>query len=161
MIRYQDLRVKDVLSGPPRTYPADATLDEAEEALLLEDPSCEGVLVVDDDGNFLGSITLCDLVRARRERSARTVGGAMHRDVPTCGPDERLARACQLMIRGRSHRCVVLDGRRPLGAVTVTDAARVMACLEDLSRRGPVRHTFKPFEEPEPESEPNPGVAPC
>ncbi|MBL4844591.1 MAG: CBS domain-containing protein [Planctomycetes bacterium] len=145
MIRFQDLTACDVMTPNPLCLDSDATLTEAEELLLSA--GVDEAPIVGDSGEYLGSCSVRDLLLARRERNgARTVGGLPKRATPTCSGSLRLAQACQLMIRERSRRIVVVAGGRPVGIVSCTEAARVLACLEDLSHaRKP--WNFTPFEE--------------
>lgn len=141
MIRFQDLTVADVMTPDPVCLPADATLGEAERLFL--DTGLEEAPVTDDEGRYLGSCGLRHLlaVRCASGASPRTVGGLELRPGPICDAEIRLAQACQHMIRERAHRLIVLDDQeRPIGVVSSVEAARVFACVEDMSnarRRGP------------------------
>ena len=144
MIRFQDLLVSDVMTADPVSLPSDATLAEA-EALLLE-RGLEAAPVIDDEGLYLGSCGLRLLLEARRAGlpKARTVGCLELEREHVCGAELRLAQACQQMIRERAHRLVVVEGARPIGVVSSVEAARVLACLEDMSSQGhggSARHT--------------------
>jgi predicted transcriptional regulator len=141
MIRFNDLQVKDVMSNEVLCLPTDATLSEAEASLL--EAGFEGAPVVDDDGCYLGTLGLLELTRARADASIRTVGAAMRTDEPTCSETLALAEACQLLVKSRAHRCVVLRDRRPCGVVTGIDAARVLACLHDQGEGW----TFQPIDD--------------
>lgn len=145
MIRFQDLTVQDVMTPEPMCLPSDATLAEAEELLL--DAGVEEAPILDEEGFYRGSCSLRKLLDARRKgTAAMTVGGLSGKVSPTCEGDLRLAQACQLMIRERSHRVVVVEEGRPVGLVSCVEAARVLACLEDLSHSRKT-WTFKPFQE--------------
>jgi len=145
VIRFQDLTVADVMTPEPLCLPSDATLTEAEEVLLAA--GIEEAPILDEGGLYRGSCSLRDLLSARRDGAGvRTVGGLTGKASPTCAGDLRLAQACQLMIRERAHRVVVVDEGRPIGLVSCVEAARVLACLEDLSHSRK-SWTFKPFEE--------------
>lgn len=145
MIRFQDLTVADVMTPEPLCLPSDATLTEAEGILLAA--RVEEAPILDEEGLYRGTCSLADLLRARREAATvQTVGGLGGTSSPTCDGDLRLAQACQLMIRERAHRVVVVKEGRPIGLVSCVEAARVLACLEDLSHSRKT-WSFKPFEE--------------
>lgn len=145
MIRFQDLTVKDVMTPDPICLPSDATFAEA-EAILLE-AEIEEAPILGEEGEYRGSCSLRDLLLARRSGDGpRTVGSLQGGGSPTCSGSLRLAQACQLMIRERAHRVVVVEDQRPIGLVSCVEAARVLACLEDLSHSRK-SWTFKPFEE--------------
>lgn len=137
MIRFQDLLVSDVMTADPITLPSDATLAEAE--VLLLDKGLEAAPVVDDEGVYLGSCGMRLLLQARRDAlpKARTVGCLELEREHVCTADLRLAQACQQMIRERAHRLVVVEGERPVGVVSSVEAARVLACLEDMGAQRP------------------------
>ena len=145
MIRFQDLTVKDVMTPDPLCLPSDATLAEAETVLL--DAGIDEAPILDEEGGYRGSCSLRKLLEARRSGgSVQTVGGLTGKSSPTCSDELRLAQACQLMIRERSQRLVVVKEGRPVGIVSCVEAARVLACLEDLSHSRKT-WTFRPFEE--------------
>ncbi len=76
-----------------------------------------------------------------------TVGGAARRDVPTCGPSEKVAEARERMIATRWDRCVVVNGERiVLGVLREKDLALSYseASVESAMRNGPA--TFRPDE---------------
>lgn len=145
MIRFQDLTVCDVMTTDPICLSSDTTLEEA-EVLLLE-AGIDEAPIIGDSGEYQGSCSVRDLLRARREGSGpRTVGGLGSPPTPSCSGSLRLAQACQLMIREHSRRLIVVVEGRPVGVVSSVEAARVLACLEDLSHeRKP--WNFKPFQE--------------
>jgi CBS domain-containing protein len=145
VIRFQDLTVKDVMIPEPICLPSDATLAEAEGVLL--DAGIEEAPILDEAGKFRGSCSLRQLLDARRTgANVGTVGGLGGHVSPTCESSLRLAQACQLMIRKHSRHVVVVEDGKPIGLVSCVEAARVLACLEDLSHSRKT-WTFKPFEE--------------
>lgn len=135
MIRFQDLCVADVMTREPVCLSEETTLFEAEELLLGRE--LEAAPVLDRDGLFQGSCGIRTLLQARRAASPdeQSVGGLELELGRTCEPSLRLAQACQQMIREHAHRLVVLEEGRPIGIVSSIEAARVLACLEDLSQR--------------------------
>lgn len=143
MIRYQDLTVADVMTPNPVCLSNDLSVTEAETRLL--EISSEGAPVVDGTGRFLGVVTLARLTAVRH--AGGSFADAIREDAPTCLKDVSFGQACQLLVRARAHRCVVLDeDERPLGIVTGVDAARVLACLEDLAGKHK-QWTFTPLSE--------------
>tara|TARA_R110002072_G_scaffold87431_2_gene197344 strand:+ start:2081 stop:2506 length:426 start_codon:yes stop_codon:yes gene_type:complete len=133
------------MTPDPLCLPSDATLAEA-EAILLE-AGIEEAPILDEEGRFRGSCSLRSLLGARREGGGiRTVGGLGGKPSPTCSGELRLAQACQLMVRERAYRVVVVEDGRPVGLVSCVEAARVLACLEDLSHSRKT-WSFKPFQE--------------
>lgn len=145
MIRFQDLTVQDVMTPSPVCLSSDVTLFEAEDILLAA--GIEEAPILDEEGAYRGSCSLRKLLEARRAGGPPLTVGALNGKVsPTCSGQLRLAQACQLMIRERAHRVVVVEEGRPVGMVSAVEAARVLACLEDLSSSRKT-WSFKPFEE--------------
>ncbi len=76
-----------------------------------------------------------------------TVGGAARRDVPTCGPAEKVGEARERTIATGWDRCVVVNGERVvLGSLREKDLASSdpEAPVESAMRNGPA--TFRPDE---------------
>lgn len=143
MIRYQDLTVADVMTPNPVCLSNDLSVAEAEARLL--EISSEGAPVVDGAGRFLGVVTLARLTAARHAGSSFV--DAIREDAPTCKKEVSFGQACQHLVRARAHRCVVVDeDEHPIGIVTGVDAARVLACLEDLAGKHK-QWTFRPMNE--------------
>ena len=74
-----------------RTLAADATLEEAVDALLAT--SQHDFPVVDESGNVAGLLTRQDLISALRKNDPRLrVGDVMRRDIPTVTTGTRVRR---------------------------------------------------------------------
>jgi acetoin utilization protein AcuB len=123
------MRVSDIMTADVARVAPQTTADEAWTAMRVN-----GVhhLVVMEGPNVLGVITHRDLGGARGEsvRKGRTVRELMSRHVVSAAPTDTLRRAANLM-RGRTIGCLpIVDGRRVVGIITVTDL------LEAVGRAG-------------------------
>ena len=118
------MRIFDVMTNGVRTISPAARAVAAREAMRLH-----GIhhLVVTDKSDVVGVISARDLGRpgSTREREA-SVADVMSRPAVTIDREAPVRKAANLM-RGRFIGClVVLDGRRPIGVVTVSDLLEVI-----------------------------------
>lgn len=117
------MQVKEVMSTPPVTVDADATLHEAIEVMLR---NRVGSAVVVDEGP-VGILTRSDVLRA-----AYTVGPkldsigvtrGMSEDLVTTNPETSVRHALELMKAHDIKKLPVVDGLDLVGVVTATDIA--------------------------------------
>jgi acetoin utilization protein AcuB len=114
------MRVADIMTTDVAKVAPQVTADAAWTTMRVN-----GVrhLVVMEGPNVLGVITHRDLGGPRGEsvRKGRTVAQLMSRPVVSAAPTDTLRRAANLM-RGRTIGCLpIVDGRRVVGIITVTD----------------------------------------
>jgi CBS domain-containing protein len=120
------MRVQSILLGKGHrvaTIRPGETVAAAVHQLKVENV---GSLVVSADGRtMLGLVTEREILRALCERGpvllAQRIEAVMHRDVPTCAPQELLPKVMAKMSRSRSRYVVVLEGDRLAGIVSIGD----------------------------------------
>jgi CBS domain-containing protein len=124
------MQVKEVMSHPVVTCPADSTLDQA--ARLMWEFDCGVIPVVGDDGRLTGVVTDRDICMA-----AYTQGGplnmipvstAMAKRVVAGHGDDSVESVEALMRANQVRRIPILDGEdRIMGLVSMNDFARLAA----------------------------------
>lgn len=118
------MQVKDVMSSPAVTVPADATLHRAIEVMLR---NRVGSAVVVENG-IAGIITRSDVLRAAyavgNELDSIPVAKGMSEDLVTTSPDSSVRQSLELMETHDIKKLPVVEEFDLLGVVTVTDIAR-------------------------------------
>ena len=117
------MKVKEVMTGEPRTCSLGTNLAEA--AALMLDGDC-GVLPVVDDGALVGVVTDRDMYIAlatRNQRAAElTVREVVQAPVHTCGPEDDVQVALDTMTRHCVRRLPVEGfGGTILGIISLND----------------------------------------
>lgn len=116
----------------------------ADCARLMRANNVGFVPIVDRDGNVLGTVTDRDLViRALAEgaKPKTKVSEVMSKALVSCRADEDLAAVEQRMGEAKKSRILVLDGRRCVGVISLSDIAqreqdaRSGALLRQVTRR--------------------------
>jgi CBS domain-containing protein len=120
------VKVKDIMTGELRTCSPGTNLAAA--AALLLDGDC-GILPVVEDGKLVGVVTDRDLYIALATRnklaSELTVGDVVQTPVHTCGPDDDVHAALEIMKQHRVRRLPVEGfGSTVMGIVSVNDIVR-------------------------------------
>lgn len=121
-----------------RTLSADATLDEAVDALLAT--SQHDFPVVDMSGNVAGLLTRHDLIAALRKNDPNLrVGDVMRRDIPTITTGTRFEDAFRIMQECNCPAVPVLDRmKRLVGLLTPENVTELMMVQSAMPRRGVV-----------------------
>lgn len=124
------MQIKQVMSHPVVTCPADSTLDQA--ARLMWEFDCGVIPVVGDDGRLMGVVTDRDICMAAytqgRALNAIPVSTAMAKQVVAGHADDSVESVETLMRSSQVRRIPILDGEnRPVGLVSMNDLARVAA----------------------------------
>ena len=117
------MRIKDIMTGEPRTCSLGTNLAAA--AALMLDGDC-GILPVVEDGKLAGVVTDRDMYIALATRNARaselTVGEVVQTPVYTCGPDDDVQAALETMKRHGVRRLPVEGfGGTVMGIVSMND----------------------------------------
>ena len=117
------MKVKDIMTGEPRTCSLDTNLAAA--AALMLDGDC-GILPVVDDGKLFGVVTDRDMYIALATRNKRAsemrVGEVVRTPVYTCSPDDDVQRALDTMKQHRVRRLPVEGfGGTVMGIVSMND----------------------------------------
>ena len=116
--------VRDVMTQNVVTLPRSAPLRDAARRMKEADI---GDVIVMDDGTMCGVVTDRDIVvRAIAEGkdpdSARLEEICSH-EVVSVGPDDPVDRAVQLMRQRAIRRLPVVEGRTPIGVISIGDLA--------------------------------------
>jgi CBS domain-containing protein len=143
------MRVGDIMNLNPTRIRRSATLREAAEVVSASQAS--DLMVVDEQGNFVGVISEGDVIRAllpnyddlirdgvkfteayniflANGRSMRndTVDKLIIRDPITLAPDDQLLKAASTMISRYIHRLPVVDDGKLVGTVSRGDLCRAV-----------------------------------
>ncbi|MCC7210056.1 MAG: chloride channel protein [Anaerolineae bacterium] len=123
----QMISVGEVMTTSPQTVRARLPLTELAQEFAKENH--HGLLVVDDDGQLYGIVTLRDLARANEagELAGRTTGEIGTRDVLTVTPNTSIADALKVLGARDLGRLPVVDpndGRRVVGLLRRADIVR-------------------------------------
>lgn len=117
------MKIKDIMSGEPRTCSPETNLAEA--AAMMLDGDC-GMLPVVADGKLVGVVTDRDLFIALATRNTRgseiVVRDVAQTPVFTCGPDDDVRAALATMKQHRVRRLPVEGfGGTIMGVVSMND----------------------------------------
>jgi len=117
------VKVKDIMSGEPRTCSPDTNLAAA--AALMLDADC-GILPVVVDGKLVGVVTDRDMYIALATRDRRAseiaVRDVVQTPVYSCGPDDDVKTALETMKQHRVRRLPVEGfGGAVMGVVSMND----------------------------------------
>ncbi|HTH19085.1 MAG TPA: site-2 protease family protein [Candidatus Udaeobacter sp.] len=118
-----------------RTLAADATLEEAVDALLAT--SQHDFPVMDETGNVAGLLTRHDLISALRKHDpALRVGDVMRRDIPTVTTGTRFEDAFRIMQESDCPAVPVLDRmKRLVGLLTPENVTELMMVQSAMPQR--------------------------
>lgn len=122
------MQIKQVMSHPVVTCPADSTLDQA--ARLMWEFDCGVIPVVGNDGRLTGVVTDRDICMAAytqgRALNTIPVSTAMARVVVAGHAEDSVESVENLMRTNQVRRVPILDGEeRVVGLVSMNDLARV------------------------------------
>lgn len=122
------MQIKQIMSHPIVSVPADATLDQA--ARLMWEFDCGFVPVIGDEGRLAGVVTDRDICMAAYTQGkmlgAIPISSAMARTVVAVHGEELVEQAEYLMRESQIRRLPVLDeDGRPVGVVSMNDLARL------------------------------------
>lgn len=128
--------VRDLMTSPPTTVPASATLSVA--SAMMDEAGVSALPVLDARGRTVGVISRTDLVhagvlaRASRRESLMplpnaTVESVMGHALVSVEPSASAAEAARLMVDQHIHRVFVESGRELIGVLSATDLMRLVA----------------------------------
>jgi CBS domain-containing protein len=134
------VKVRERMTPAPIVCRTDESLEAV--ARRLGDTDLRALPVVDARGAIAGMLTDRDLTMAALRRGAKLrdlrAADAMHDARATCGPDDELWFAAELMRVEKLRRLAVVNrDQRPIGVITLADLARHAASgpardLDDL-----------------------------
>jgi len=113
----KDIKAKDVMVKNPISIPPSEQVAAAD--LLMTRNSIGGLPVIDLDGNFIGEISLRDIMLSRFNIS---VGGMkvediMKKNIETVSPDASLKEILEIMIEKRLRRIAVVENNKLVGLI--------------------------------------------
>ncbi|HEX5690709.1 MAG TPA: CBS domain-containing protein [Roseiflexaceae bacterium] len=119
-------RVKEFMRRELVSCRAATPIDLLADRLHANDSTL--LLVVDDDGYALGTVSENDLLVAQRRNSTALAGEIMQQPAATCLPETPLREAVTRMYRNRvDHLLVVKPGEErfyPMGIICMSDVVR-------------------------------------
>lgn len=121
------VRVRDAMRSPVHTANPNETLEHAIHTML--DRRIGGMPVLDDDGNFVGMLTLTDVLRAEQKQPRLQWGlveAHMTPDVVTVNADEPLSDAAAKLKVSRLRVLPVLREQRLVGILHEVDVAAAL-----------------------------------
>lgn len=142
MISLDELLVKDVMSPEPVCLHREMSVADAIQVLVGR--TVQGAPVVDEMGDVVGVVSTTDLLAAvapacrpgeqldvhrLNELKVEHVHQLLERFPVSCPEDLPVGEACQLMVRERVHRLVVLREQKPVGLISAIDLVRAVAAL--------------------------------
>jgi CBS domain-containing protein len=127
------MKVGDVMTRNLLTVEATTPLQRA--AVRMCDLNVGAILVLTGDA-VTGILTERDVLRAVAQGGVEgtSVAAWMTRDPETVEVDESTGQAAAIMIHGGFRHLPVLEGRKPVGIVSIRDLMRVV--VDDESPRG-------------------------
>jgi CBS domain-containing protein len=134
------MKVEEILKSKGRsveTIDADASIAEA--IGRMNGPPQIGALVVPDELGqrpFIGTLTERDIIRALAKYGAKLltmrVIDVMSRNVPTCSPQDSIARLMQQMTASRYRHLPVVDQGTLTGLVSIGDVVKARVADMEL-----------------------------
>ena len=134
------MKVEEILKSKGHsveTIEGDATIAEA--VGRLNGPPQIGALVVRNDTDqrpIAGILTERDIIRGLSKYSARLlsmqVSGIMSRNVPTCAPEDSIARLMQQMTTSRHRHLPVVHHGELVGLVSIGDVVKARVADMEL-----------------------------
>ena len=145
------MHLKELMTHPVVTCPADSTLDHA--ARLMWEFDCGVVPVLDDDGHLAGVVTDRDICMAAytqgRALNAIPVTTAMASEVMAGHAEDSIESAETLMRERQVRRLPVLDAEdHVVGIVSMNDLARLAARAHRSAVDRELVHTLAAICEP-------------
>jgi CBS domain-containing protein len=132
------MRLADIMSKPLLTIEVGASGREAWNLMRLNGVHHLGVT---EDGRIIGILSYRDLERDRS--AAATVAERMTTPVVTATPRTTVRQAANLL-RGRAIGCLlIVEGRRPVGIVTVSDVLELVGRGVEKSVASSTRWTLR------------------
>ncbi|MBI4219325.1 MAG: CBS domain-containing protein [Chloroflexi bacterium] len=117
-------KVRSVMTSDPVSLPDTASCAEAARAMRESDI---GDVVVTKDGKLCGIVTDRDIVvRAiamGKNPEEIQLSDLCSKELITCGPEDSVDHAIQLMRERAIRRLIVTEGERPVGVVSLGDLA--------------------------------------
>ena len=140
----EDKKIRDVMTKDPVTMPADATLVEAAQAMRDRNIGDVIVLKSNSDTEPCGIVTDRDIVvkgvAAEHDPSDTPLEAVCSHELVSVAPDDPIKKAVDLMMQRSIRRLAVMEGRTPVGVVSLGDLAATedpKSALGGISRELP------------------------
>jgi len=130
------MTLEDLLNRKENSLISVKTSDEVILAIKnMVDCKVGSLLVMSDDGEFIGILTERDVLRISAKRDGDLAGvrieEMMTRDLMVATPDCSIDQAMSMMTEHRFRHLPVMDGGKPIGMVSIGDL--VKAKLKDVT----------------------------
>jgi CBS domain-containing protein len=130
------MTLEDLLNRKENSLISVKTSDEVILAIKnMVDCKVGSLLVMSDDGEFVGILTERDVLRISAKRDGDLAGvrieEMMTRDLMVATPDCSIDQAMSMMTEHRFRHLPVMDGGKPIGMVSIGDL--VKAKLKDVT----------------------------
>ena len=130
------MTLEDLLDRKENSLISVKTSDEVILAIKnMVDCKVGSLLVMSDDGEFVGILTERDVLRTSAKRDGDLAGvrieELMTRDLMVATPDCSIDQAMSMMTEHRFRHLPVMDGGKPIGMVSIGDL--VKAKLKDVT----------------------------
>ena len=130
------MTLEDLLNRKENSLISVKTSDEVILAVKnMVDCKVGSLLVMSDDGEFVGILTERDVLRISAKRDGDLAGvrieEMMTRDLMVATPDCSIDQAMSMMTEHRFRHLPVMDGGKPIGMVSISDL--VKAKLKDVT----------------------------
>ena len=130
------MTLEDLLNRKENSLISVKTSDEVILAIKnMADCKVGSLLVMSDDGEFVGILTERDVLRISAKRDGDLAGvrieEMMTRDLMVATPDCSIDQAMSMMTEHRFRHLPVMDGGKPIGMVSIGDL--VKAKLKDVT----------------------------
>jgi len=130
------MTLEDLLNRKENSLISVKTSDEVILAVKnMVDCKVGSLLVMSDDGEFVGILTERDVLRISAKRDGDLAGvrieEMMTRDLMVATPDCSIDQAMSMMTEHRFRHLPVMDGGKPIGMVSIGDL--VKAKLKDVT----------------------------
>lgn len=134
---------KDIMSKPVITIGLQSPVNKA--AKIIVEKGISSLIVVDDDKKVIGIVTLTDLCKyfSQNLKGVKKVYEYMVTNVVTVTPLTSLSKLVDLMEQNNVDRVVVVEGKTPVGIVTVRDLVFVKVFAYKLKKKY-LRKAVKP-----------------
>ena len=134
------LKVEDIMVGEVITIDEDSTVKEAAEVMNKFEIGC---LIAVRKGKAIGMITERDLLKRvvaeAKDATETKVKDVMSSPLVVIEPSVELEEAVKLMFQMKIKKLPVVDGKRLVGLITLTDIARfqpqMIKLLKQLAKR--------------------------
>jgi acetoin utilization protein AcuB len=128
MTHARKLSIHDYMTHKPLTAERSESVTSARSRLLKAGVVLLPVL---EQGRLVGTLSLSDVALAEQlpedGREGLTVDAFMQREFYAVGPEQPVDVAARAMAHHRHHAAVVVEGERPIGVFTTTDALRALS----------------------------------